>query len=128
MPTRGRQGADVETFRPQAHHDPRCGAPIERRALGLRHYQENATSAVDHMAIALVQFDEVHRRGSDETGDEAIRRSVVDDQWRSRLLDTALIHHHDLATHRDRFGLIAGSRSRYGGVRGTVFRQSMIIG
>ena len=51
-------------------------------------------------------FDRVHRRRADKSGDEQIRRSVVEHLRRVVLFDRARVQHRDARRHRHRFDLV----------------------
>jgi hypothetical protein len=51
---------------------------------------------------------DIHRRRAHEGGDKDIGWRIINFVRGANLLDFALIHHHDPAGHRHRFGLIVG--------------------
>jgi hypothetical protein len=51
-------------------------------------------------------LDEVHRRGTDETGNKQVGEVIVYFERRTGLRNSALAHHDDLLAHRHRFDLV----------------------
>ncbi len=73
---------------------------------GERHVDIGAAKApasVDRLEHA---GDQVHRRRSEERGDEDVRRTPVDVLWRADLLQDAVVHHCDPVAHGHRLDLI----------------------
>ena len=60
------------------------------------------------IAVDDVAVDQVHRRRTDEAGDEVVGRAVVDVGRRPELLDAAAVHHHDAIGERHRLDLVVG--------------------
>src|SRR5207302_1064169 len=50
--------------------------------------------------------DEIHRRGTNKARDKHVRGMVVDDSWRSDLLQGAILHDRDAITEGHRFDLV----------------------
>src|SRR3984885_8282624 len=70
-----------------------------------RQWQFLATLGAEIAALDLA-FQKIHRRRTDEAGDERVVRPVVEFQRRADLLHVAGIHHHDLIGHRHRLDLV----------------------
>ena len=59
-------------------------------------------------------FEEIHRRRTDEAGDELVVRMIVKLERRAHLLDDAVMHHDDLVGHGHGLDLVVGDIDRRG--------------
>ena len=99
---------EVDRFGADAHHD--VGADRPGRAGDGTHRRVHHVHSLDpHETIGADRCrPEVHRRGTHEAGDEAIRRSVVDVFGRAELLEAAVVQHGDPVGHRECLDLVVG--------------------
>ena len=92
-------GAELQCLRPQAEHERRGavhGLAAYRYALG----------AERDAAVLERHFAEVHRRRTDEAGDEAVARTVVEIARRPALLQASVVEDRDAVAERHRFRLV----------------------
>src|SRR6266853_1598063 len=82
-----------------SHRDRQVHAAADR---------DREPGAVSHHAPG----EKIHRGRTDETGDELVRRVVVELERRSGLLDAARVHDDDLVRHGHRLDLVVGDIDR----------------
>ena len=94
-----REGRVLERLGP----DARDHLAVRRR---VRCGQRDRVAAEAHLAVGELRFDEIHRRGADERGDEEVRRTRVELLRRVDLLDPPVPHDRHALAQRHRLDLV----------------------
>src|SRR5262249_12676407 len=110
-------GALGDVLRPQAEQELAAdGIAIARRARSRHRQADRVRQPGAQPGSVLLQpaRHEVHRRRSDEAGDEARRRMVVEFLRRADLLDAPVMHHPHAVGERHGLDLVMGDIDRRG--------------